>query len=67
MQIFTSLNKWNRSMKKRENKRSKCYCGCGGRSTHMGLGDGAGMMSGCELTVRRWVRDGVSASNVNNK
>lgn len=57
MQYFTSANRWNRSMKKRPNKRSKCYCGCNGRATHIGLGDGAGMMSGCELSVRRWVRD----------
>ena len=27
-------------------------------ATHSGLGDGACMMIGCELTVRRWVRDG---------
>ena len=58
MQEFSARDKWNRSFKKRDNKRSKCYCGCNGRATHMGLGDGAGMMSGCELTVRRWVRDG---------
>jgi len=49
---FTSKNKWNRSMKKLPNKRRKCYCGCNGRATHVGVGDGAGMMSGCELTVR---------------
>lgn len=58
MQHFTSENRWNRSMTKAPNKRKKCYCGCGGRLTHIGLGDGAGMMSGCELSVRRWVRDG---------
>ena len=61
MQEFTSENKWNRSMKKRDNKRRKCYCGCNGRATHSGLGDGACMMIGCELTVRRWVRDGATA------
>ena len=61
MKEFTSENKWNRSMIKRQNKRSKCYCGCNGRATHNGLGDGAGMMSGCELTVRRWVRDGAAS------
>jgi len=58
MQAFTSKDKSNRSMKKRVNKRSRCGCGCNLAATHMGLGDGAGMMSGCELTVRRWVRDG---------
>ncbi|HEY5819233.1 MAG TPA: hypothetical protein VIU14_12700 [Mesorhizobium sp.] len=35
-----------------------CRCGCDRRATHLGLADGFGMMSGCELTVRRWVRDG---------
>ena len=58
MQEYTSKNKWNRSIKKAENKRCKCYCGCYGKATHVGLGDGAAMMGGCELTVRRWVRDG---------
>lgn len=38
--------------------RRRCNCGCNGRATHIGTGDGAGMMGGCELTVRRWVRDG---------
>lgn len=40
--------------------RRRCCCGCTGRATHVGLGDGLAMMSGCELTVRRWVRDGYS-------
>ena len=35
----------------------RCRCGCNGRASHLGLADGACMMSGCELTVRRWVRD----------
>jgi len=35
----------------------RCRCGCKRRATHIGLADGFGMMSGCELTVRRWVRD----------
>ena len=56
--LYSSRSKYDRSMVKRENKRSKCYCGCNGRATHNGLGQGAGMMSGCELYVRRWVRDG---------
>jgi hypothetical protein len=37
--------------------RSRCNC-CGKRSTHVGLGDGLALMDGCELRVRRWVRDG---------
>ena len=39
----------------------RCQCGCSGRASHLGLADGACMMSGCELTVRRWVRDEVRA------
>lgn len=37
--------------------RSKCGCGCGGRSTHIGMANGLGMTSGCEWSIRRWVRD----------
>jgi len=42
----------------RPNRRRKCYCGCGGRATHSGCANGLALMSGCELYVRRWVRDG---------
>jgi len=38
--------------------RRKCPCGCGGRRTHAGMANGVCLMSGCELRVRRWVRDG---------
>jgi hypothetical protein len=38
--------------------RSRCDCGCDARATHVGLGDGCALMSGCEMEVRRWVRDG---------
>ena len=37
--------------------RTRCNC-CGVRSTHVGLGDGLALMDGCEMRVRRWVRDG---------
>lgn len=37
--------------------RCKCPCGCGGRSTHSGMANGVALMGGCELSVRRWVRD----------
>jgi len=45
----------------------RCRCGCKRRATHIGLADGFGMMSGCELTVRRWVRDGDRASLKGNE
>lgn len=38
--------------------RRRCGCGCKGRATHVGLGDGMALMGGCEMRVRRWVRDG---------
>lgn len=38
--------------------RRKCHCGCGGKSSHMGMANGLGLTSGCELSMRRWVRDG---------
>lgn len=37
--------------------RRRCTC-CGKRATHVGLGDGLALMDGCEMRVRRWVRDG---------
>jgi hypothetical protein len=40
------------------NRRRKCHCGCGGRITHVGGANAIALMSGCELSVRRWVRDG---------
>lgn len=41
--------------------RRRCHCGCKGRATHRGLGDGLCLTTGCELFIRRWVRDGMSA------
>lgn len=38
--------------------RRRCYCGCGRRATYTGGSNGVAMMHGCELSVRRWVRDG---------
>lgn len=37
--------------------RRRCDCGCGGRATHVGMANGVALTSGCELLVRRWVRD----------
>jgi len=39
----------------------RCRCGCDRRASHLGLADGLCMISGCELTVRRWVRYGARA------
>lgn len=37
--------------------RKKCHCGCGGYVTAIGMANGVGLYWGCELSVRRWVRD----------
>lgn len=38
--------------------RKKCLCGCGGKKTHAGMANGVCLTSGCELTIRRWVKTG---------
>lgn len=45
-----------RYMAETPNKRRKCHCGCEGRITHYGAANGVTLMSGCEMSVRRWVR-----------
>lgn len=50
----------HRSMKAvQPQSRRRCHCGCRKRASHLGLGDGVALMMGCELYVRRWVRDGI--------
>ena len=44
--------------------RARCSCGCKGLATHFGTGNHAVMIKGCELFIRRWVRDGPSVSRV---
>jgi hypothetical protein len=41
--------------------RRRCSC-CNRRATHMGMGDGVGLTTGCEWLIRRWVKDPVSAN-----
>lgn len=38
--------------------RRKCYCGCGGKSSHGGYAGGVAMTSGCEWAMRYWVNHG---------
>lgn len=38
--------------------RRRCHCGCKQRATHRGMANGVCLMMGCELSVRRWARDG---------
>jgi hypothetical protein len=37
--------------------RRRCPC-CKRRATHLGMANGICLMSGCELSVRRWVKEG---------
>jgi hypothetical protein len=37
--------------------RRRCHCGCGTRATHLGMANGIALMSGCEMRVRRWVKE----------
>lgn len=39
--------------------RRRCRCGCGQRASFVGHANGLALMSGCELSVRRWVRSGL--------
>lgn len=38
--------------------RKRCDCGCTLKASHIGLANETGMIIGCELIIRRWVRDG---------
>ena len=41
-------------------RRRWCDCGCHQRATHHGCANGVVLMEGCELSVRRWVREPAS-------
>lgn len=41
--------------------RRRCHCGCKKRATHLGMAKGISLITGCELSVARWVRDPVAA------
>ncbi len=57
--IYADARTHKRTMKKAAStSRKRCSCGCGRRATHIGLANNLGMLGGCELTIRRWVRDG---------
>ncbi len=44
----------------RPQSRRRCHCGCKQRATHIGMCNGVGLTTGCELYIRRWIRDGAS-------
>lgn len=41
---------------KRRGRQPKCHCGCGTPKTHTGFANGVCLTSGCELSMRRWVK-----------
>ena len=43
----------------RPTSRRRCGCGCERRATHMGMANGLGMATGCELAIARWVKTGL--------
>ena len=43
-----------------ESRRYKCSCGCDGKCTHRGMANGVNLIAGCELSMRRWQRDGAA-------
>ena len=48
-----------RYMEQMEKKsRKHCHCGCRTRKTHRGMANGECLVSGCEMKVRRWVKQG---------
>lgn len=41
--------------------RRRCHCGCNRRATHLGMANGCGLVTGCELSIQRWIKDGAHA------
>lgn len=41
-----------------QHHRRLCDCGCKTKATHVGMCNGVVLRRGCELSMRRWVRDG---------
>lgn len=41
---------------KRPGRKPKCNCGCGTPKTHTGFANGVCLTSGCEMSMRRWVK-----------
>ena len=39
--------------------RKRCTCGCKQRATYRGMANGVCLSVGCELSMRRWKRDGI--------
>lgn len=37
--------------------RRRCGCGCRRRATHRGMANGVCLTMGCDLSIRRWVKE----------
>lgn len=48
--------RYSQKIPKAPGRPRRCHCGCGGVETHAGMANGLALMSGCELSVARWVR-----------
>ncbi len=54
---YASEDEHKRTFKKvPSTSRKRCSCGCNQRSTHFGLANGVVLRGGCELSIRRWVK-----------
>jgi len=42
----------------RSTSRRRCHCGCGQRATQLGMANGIGLTTGCELAIASWVKTG---------
>ena len=38
--------------------RRRCHCGCKRRATHFGMANGCCLVTGCELSIQRWIKTG---------
>lgn len=57
--VYGNVFEHRRYLDKMPNRRRRCRCGCGQAATHVGKCNGIAMTQpGCELSIRRWVRDG---------
>lgn len=54
----TSHVRYAKEYKRRPGGQPRCHCGCKSTVTHLGMANGVCLTSGCELYVRRWVRNG---------
>lgn len=65
MTFYASATEHDRSIKKLPStSRKRCNCGCDMRATHLGLANDCGMTIGCELSIRRWKRDGYNTRGI---